>query len=108
MSGGFFSTNISPVKRIKSIMMPVWLGLAFASASAAADLSPEQARSIAKDAYIYGYTLVDSYRILHAYNVDQANPEYKGPWNHLQSIGRVFTPEDKAVQTPLDRRDILS
>jgi hypothetical protein len=62
--------------------------------------SPVEARAIAKEAYIYGYPMVDSYRIQHAYFVDTQNPEYKASWNHLRNIARVFTPEDKAVQTP--------
>lgn len=63
-------------------------------------LSPQEARQIAKDAYIYGFPLVDSYRIQHAYFVDHENPEYKAPWNQIRNIPRVFTPNDKAVQTP--------
>jgi hypothetical protein len=62
--------------------------------------SPVEARAIAKEAYIYGYPMVDSYRIQHAYFVDPQNPEYKASWNHLRNIARVFTPADKAVQTP--------
>ena len=61
---------------------------------------PADARAIAKEAYIYGYPMVDSYRIQHAYFVDTQNPEYKVPWNQLRNFSRVFTPEDKAVQTP--------
>ncbi|MFQ4140390.1 DUF1254 domain-containing protein [Nodosilinea sp. PGN35] len=57
-------------------------------------------RNLAKAAYIYGLPMVDSYRIQHAYFVDAQNPEYKAPWNQLRNIARVFTPEDKAVQTP--------
>jgi hypothetical protein len=57
-------------------------------------------RAIAKDAYIYGFPMVDSYRIQYAYFVDAQNPEYKNPWNQLTNIPRVYTPEDKAVQTP--------
>src|SRR3954464_7318863 len=63
-------------------------------------VTPAEARTIARDAYVYGYPMVDSYRIQHAYFVDEANPEYKGPWNQIRNIPRVFTPEDKAVQTP--------
>lgn len=63
-------------------------------------ISPAEARAIAKEAYIYGYPMVDSYRIQHAYFVDPNNPEYKAPWNQIRNIPRVFTPEDKAVQTP--------
>jgi hypothetical protein len=66
----------------------------------AADITPEEARAIAKEAYIYGFPMVDSYRIQHAYFVDEKNPEYKVPWNQIKNIPRVYTPEDKAVQTP--------
>ncbi len=66
----------------------------------AEDIDPAEARAIAKEAYIYGFPLVDSYRIQHAYFVDRENPEYKAPWNQLRNFSRVFTPEDKAVQTP--------
>ncbi|MCU0369458.1 MAG: DUF1254 domain-containing protein [Cyclobacteriaceae bacterium] len=60
----------------------------------------EEARTIAKEAYIYGNPLVDNYRILHAYFVDQNNPEFKAPFNQIKNIPKVYTPEDKAIQTP--------
>ncbi len=63
-------------------------------------VTPTEARAIAKEAYIYGYPMVDSYRIQHAYFVDSWNPEYKASWNKIKNIPRVFTPNDKAVQTP--------
>ncbi len=72
----------------------------FATVRAQTSLTAERARAIAKEAYIYGFPLVDSYRIQYAYFVDAQNPEYKAPWNQLRNFSRVFTPEDKAVQTP--------
>ena len=63
-------------------------------------VTPAEARAIAKEAYIYGYPMVDSYRIQHAYFVDTGNPEYKNTWNKIKNVPRVFTPDDKAVQTP--------
>lgn len=66
----------------------------------AADVTAAEARAITKDAYIYGYPMVDGYRIQHAYFVDRKNPEFKGPWNQIVNIPRVYTPDDKAVQTP--------
>src|SRR6185369_13886552 len=66
----------------------------------AADITPEEARAIAKEAYISGFPMVDSYRIQYAYFVDKQNPEYKVPWNQIKNIPRVYTPDDKAVQTP--------
>lgn len=63
-------------------------------------LSAEEARAIAREAYIYGFPLVDSYRIQHSYFVDTKNPEYKGGWNEIHNTARVYTPDDKAIQTP--------
>jgi hypothetical protein len=64
------------------------------------NVTPAEARNIAKEAYTYGFPLVDSYRIQYAYFVDSNNPEFKAPWNQIRNIPRVFTPDDKAVQTP--------
>ena len=59
-----------------------------------------EARAIAKEAYIYGFPVVDNYRVEHAYFVDRQSPEFKAPWNQITNIPRVFTPADTAVQTP--------
>jgi hypothetical protein len=71
-----------------------------AAAHAQIGLTPAEARAIAKEAYIYGFPLVDNYRVEHAYFVDRQNPEFKAPWNQITNIPRVFTPADTAVQTP--------
>ncbi len=71
-----------------------------ATSSHGQEPSVEEARAIAKEAYIYGFPMVDSYRIQYAYFVDTNNPEYKTTWNTIKNIPRVYTPEDKAVQTP--------
>lgn len=66
----------------------------------AAVVTPAEARAIAKEVYIYGYPMVDSYRIFHTYFVNQDSPEYKVTRNQIKNIPRVYTPDDKAVQTP--------
>jgi hypothetical protein len=63
-------------------------------------VSPTEVRAIAKEAYIYGFPMVDGYRIQYAYYVDRNNPEFKAPWNQIRNIPRVFTPDDKVVQIP--------
>jgi hypothetical protein len=63
-------------------------------------VTPTEARAIAKEAYIYGFSPVDNYRVMHAYFVDRKSKEFKAPWNQIANIPRVFTPEDKAIQTP--------
>jgi hypothetical protein len=74
--------------------------LHFSAAHAQAGVGAEEARVIAKEAYIYGFPIVDNYRIQHAYWVDKATPEYKGPWNQIWNSARVYTPADTAIQTP--------
>ena len=59
-----------------------------------------ETRAIAKDAYIYGFPMVDSYRVQYSYFIDPSSPEYKGNWNQVHSVARVFTPADTTVQTP--------
>ena len=69
-------------------------------AQVAAQTTPAELRDIIKEAYTYGFPMVDSYRIQYSYFVDQADPEYKGGWNEVHNVARVFTPQDKAIQTP--------
>ena len=72
----------------------------FTAARAQTGVSPAEARAIAKEAYIYGYPMVDSYRIEYGYFVSRQDPEYKGPWNQIHNEPRVYTPADRAIQTP--------
>jgi hypothetical protein len=74
--------------------------LHFSAARAQTGVSPAEARAIAKEAYIYGFPIVDNYRIQHAYWVDKTTQEYKGPWNQIWNSARVYTPADTAIQTP--------
>lgn len=66
----------------------------------AAAVSPEEARAIAEEAYVYGFPIVDNYRVQYSYFVDKQDPEYKGGWNDVHNTARVYTPEDTAIQTP--------
>jgi hypothetical protein len=84
-----FASGIAPLPTLR-----------FTAAQAQAGVSPEDARAIAKEAYIYGFPIVDNYRIQHAYWVDKATPEYKAPWNQIWNSARVYTPADTAIQTP--------
>lgn len=76
-------------------------GYTASHAAAAQGLSVAEVRAIAKDTYVYGFPIVDSYRILYSYFVDRESPEYKADWNEkVFNNARVFTPDDKAMQTP--------
>jgi hypothetical protein len=90
---------MSQFTRIAVAIATGFLALAHGSVQAQ-EVTPTEARAIAKEAYIYGYPMVDGYRIQHAYFVDTKSPEYKAAWNQLANIPRVYTPADTAVQTP--------
>jgi len=59
-----------------------------------------EARAIAKEATIYGVPMLENYRIQYSYFVNANDPDFKAPWNTLNNVARVFTPNDKAIQTP--------
>lgn len=74
--------------------------LSLTVSNAKSTVTPEEARTIAKEAYVYANPVVDSYRILYTSFVDSKDPEFKGAWNQVINIPRVYTHEDRAVQTP--------
>jgi len=89
-----------------ALTLGVGIQLAFAAcAGESGDTSdqavtPDEARAIAKEAYVYGFPMVDNYRVLYSYFGDSQSPDYKGGWNQVHSTARVYTPEDRTVQTP--------
>jgi hypothetical protein len=89
------------MKRIrKQFLFALAAALTLTTTGRAADITAAEARAIAKEAYIYGYPMVDSYRIEYAYFVNTNDPEYKAPWNEIKNIPSVYTPADTAIQTP--------
>ncbi len=102
----FISAVLKTTTRKTTIKTKTVLVAAFAAmltlnaTTRAADITPAQARAIVKEAYVYGFPLVDNYRIQYGYFVDTKNAEYKAPWNQLKNIPRVYTPADTAIQTP--------
>ncbi|MGT2494680.1 DUF1254 domain-containing protein [Cupriavidus basilensis] len=63
-------------------------------------VSQSETRSIAKDAYIYGFPIVEAYKTLYAQAVDKGGPNYKAPFNQIGNTANVFTPKDTAIITP--------
>lgn len=72
-------------------------GAAFAQVQSG--VTPAQVRAIAKEAVIWGYPLVDDHRIQYNYFIDRSHPEYKGDWNTIGHNSRLYTPDDKTIQT---------
>lgn len=84
----------------KSILSALLITLLIGCQEKAPELTPTEAKEIAKEAYIYGFPLVLNYKTMYSYAVDKTSPEYKGDFNSLGCAARVYTPEDKAIITP--------
>jgi hypothetical protein len=67
---------------------------------AQSDISTEQASAIARDAYTYGFPLVEGYKTLYKQAVDVGNSDYRAPFNQIAHARDVATPADAWVVTP--------
>ena len=87
---------------MKKIYLMFMMSLVLVSSSFAVEtkLTPKEAQQIAKEAYTYANPVVDSYRIMYSHFVESSHPEFKAPWNEIANIPRVYTHEDREVQTP--------
>ena len=63
-------------------------------------VTPDEARAIAKEAYIYGYAMLEGYKTLYQQAVDSSFPGYVGGFNRYRHYARVATPDDKDIVTP--------
>ena len=75
------------------------LGLS-ANASADFTTTPEEARGIAKEAYLYGFPVVEMYKTLYTQAVDKKGPNFKAPFNQIGNTAKAFTAKDTAFVTP--------
>ena len=66
----------------------------------AADITPAEARAVAKEAFVYGFAFVENYRSLYKQAVDSNDPDYNAPFNQIGHSRKVATPADKQFVTP--------
>ena len=64
------------------------------------EITPQTAWSIAKEAYIYGFPMVDNYRVMHGFAVDRKGPGFLAPFNQIHNELRVFTAQDRTIPLP--------
>ncbi|NWE13810.1 DUF1254 domain-containing protein [Pseudomonas yamanorum] len=62
--------------------------------------TPSEARAIAKEAYLYGFPVVEMYKTLYSQAVDKTGPNFKAPFNHIGNTAQAITPKDTAIPTP--------
>jgi hypothetical protein len=62
--------------------------------------TPEEARGIAKEAYLYGFPVVEMYKTLYTQAVDKKGSNFKAPFNQIGNTAKAFTAKDTAFVTP--------
>lgn len=60
----------------------------------------EEVRTIAQQAYLYGFPMVEAFKTLYVQAVEKGGPNYKAPFNTIGSSAQVFTPKDSVIATP--------
>ncbi|NEJ16898.1 DUF1254 domain-containing protein [Rhizobium leguminosarum] len=59
-----------------------------------------EAKDIAEEGFIYGLPLVMNYAVMQEFAVDKNSGQFKAPFNEINNLHHVATPEDTAVITP--------
>lgn len=71
-----------------------------AATAAPAAVTPDEARSIAKQAYVYAFAMLENYNTMYKQVTDAAAPEYVGGFGRFRHYSEPFTPENHDVVTP--------
>src|SRR5450432_4696720 len=65
-------------------------------ACAQTSVSPDEARAIAEEAYVFGFASVEHYKAVWAYGVEPKSPKYAG-FNTIRNETQLYGPDDTAV-----------
>ncbi len=74
--------------------------LVLTAAAVAQTVSPDEARAIAKEAYVYSYAPIASYGTWSKQATLPDAPEYVGGFNVFRHYSETFTPENTDIVTP--------
>lgn len=86
---------------VLAIVLVTMLVAALSQPIAARDFpSPEEARKIGEEGFIYGLPIVMNYSVMYEFTLDRDSAQYKAPFNTLHNEARVFTYKDTTVVTP--------
>jgi hypothetical protein len=96
------SRKAAAVTKLFQLFLVLCLALALfvPASSGAGGPTPAEVRAIAKEAYVYGFPLVDNYRILYFFTLDKSSPAFKAPVNEIINVNRLYTPEDRVILCP--------
>jgi len=85
---------------LRNTIWMLLIGFLLSSYTEKYEITPEEAKQIAREAYVYGYPMVLNYKTLYNYTLNENSPEYKAPFNQISCEARVYNPDDKTIVTP--------
>jgi hypothetical protein len=84
----------------KTALLTLAICALFVSNSAVADpITPDEARAIAKDAYIFNYSMVMMYRTMYIQSIDTTSKSYSGGFGKWLNLG-TSSPKDTDIVSP--------
>jgi hypothetical protein len=89
---------MAPLLRLAALILFSVLGLH--AAARADDLTPDEARAIAAEAWLYAYAPLQGYQTMYNQTVNTAFPGYVGGFNRFRHYSRSATPADTDIVTP--------
>ncbi len=100
--------NFSKFMRISAISFGLSLGMlqhAHSQASAttpspSVTATPDEARAIAKDAFIYAYPMLYNYKTMYEQAIDPEAKAYVGGFGKFRNYSQPYGPENKEIVTP--------
>jgi hypothetical protein len=84
--------------RLLFLVLATTLGLT--QLARAQDLTPDEARSIAAEAWLYAYAPIQGYQTMYNQTINTAFPGYVGGVNRFRHYSRAATPADTDIVTP--------
>jgi len=85
------------MKKTLSLLNVFVISLLLFSCNSQPELTPEEAKEIAKEAYIFAYPMLDHYKIMFGQALVEQSPGFEGPTNTLVHKRELLTAEFRTV-----------
>ena len=66
----------------------------------ATELTPDEAKEITKEAYIYAYPMLEHYKMMFVAAIWKESPAFDAPFNEMKNKGVLLGPEYTAIVRP--------
>ena len=83
-----------------AVILAAFIGLGTATAAGADTISPDDAKAMAEEAYVFAYPMLENYRTMFVQAIDPQSKAYAGPFNQLHHATALAGPESRAVVRP--------